>query len=203
MTVLSLPAIRKPNKTRFYLRAASQTFVSPLTGAMQTLEMVGARWRCMLEWENLVEEEWRLLSALQAQLLGEAGRLYVPPFHALNPRGVGTGTPLVKNASQTGKSLTTDGWTFSQTGILKAGDFFAFDTSNGRELKQIVADVNSDGSGNATLVFSPSIRVSPVDNEPIVVSSPSAVMRLVDDEQGQLDMEFQGAITFDLEEAYF
>ena len=38
--------------------------------------------------------------------------------------GVGTGTPLVNGATQSGGTLVTDGWTASTTGILKAGNVF-------------------------------------------------------------------------------
>lgn len=94
------------------------------------------------------------------------------------PRGVGTGTPLVKGASQTGKTLLTDGWTAGQTGIMKAGDWFQFGSGSSSRLHKVVQDANSDGSGNATLEIWPRLRESPADNAPIVVSSPKGVFRL-------------------------
>lgn len=83
--------------------------------------------------------------------------------------GVLTGTPAVNGASQTGASLVTDGWTNSQTGIVKAGDIFTIagvysvnpvtKLSTGK-LQQFVvtADANSGAStGPATISISPSI----------------------------------------------
>jgi hypothetical protein len=96
----------------------------------------------------------------------------------LHTVGVNTGTPLVKGASQNvtylaskdtiSQSLITDGWTASQTGILKAGDVFTIadvysvnrDTyvSTGQLQDFVVlADANSDASGNATFTIRPPI----------------------------------------------
>lgn len=113
--------------------------------------------------------------------------------------GVATGTPLVNGANQNvtytvskdtyTSSLITDGWTASQTGILKAGDIFTVanvfavnpvSKATLPFLRQFVvtADVNSDGSGNATFVVSPPIITSgaqqtcsavPADNAAITV----------------------------------
>ncbi len=90
------------------------------------------------------------------------------------------GTPLANAVTaQTGSSIITDGWTASVTGLLKAGDVITFAgvyeinpqtyESTGR-LQQFVvtADVNSDGSGNATIPVSPSINdgtLTTVDGE--------------------------------------
>jgi hypothetical protein len=65
-------------------------------------------------------------------------------------------------------SLVTNGWSNSITGLLKAGDVITIAGVNSvnPETKQstgslqtfvVTADVNSDGSGNATLVISPAI----------------------------------------------
>lgn len=87
------------------------------------------------------------------------------PTHVIGAHG---GTPLTNGAGQTGASLITDGWTASVTGLLKAGDIFTLagiysvnpqSRQSTGELQQFVvtADVNSDGSGNATIPISPSI----------------------------------------------
>lgn len=115
--------------------------------------------------------------------------------------GVNTGTPLVNGASQnvtyaTSKdtwtqSLITDGWTASQTGILKAGDVFTLagvnainqrtrESTGNLQTFVVTADANSDGSGNATFTVSPPIITSgpyqtvdaaPADNAAITVKT--------------------------------
>lgn len=82
--------------------------------------------------------------------------------------GAYAGTPLTNGAGQTGASLVTDGWNNSITGLLKKGDVITIAGVNSVNpqsrqstgvLKQFVvtSDVNSDGSGNATIPISPSI----------------------------------------------
>lgn len=88
------------------------------------------------------------------------------PTHTVGAHG---GTPLTNGAGQTGASLVTDGWTTSVTGLLKAGDVFTIAgvfeinpqnyASTGRLQHFVVQeDVDSDGSGNATISISPSIN---------------------------------------------
>lgn len=80
------------------------------------------------------------------------------------------GTPLVNNASQTGSSLVTDGWT-ATTGQLKKGDVFtvagvyAVNPQNYRSTTQlqqfvVTSTVTADGSGNITIPIYPPIVTS-------------------------------------------
>lgn len=114
------------------------------------------------------------------------------------------GTPLINGASQNvvytavkdnyQQSLVTDGWTASVTGLLLKGDRFTIAGVNSvnpktrkdtGQLQQFVvkADVDSDGSGNATLTVSPpmitsgafqTVTAAPADNAAITVISGSA-----------------------------
>jgi hypothetical protein len=119
------------------------------------------------------------------------------PTHTV---GVATGTPLVKGANQTSaygsvkntmtQTLTTDGWTASTNGILKAGDVFTIagvyavnpvTKAKLSFLKQFVvmADADSGAStGDASLTIYPAIITSgafqnasaaPADNAAITV----------------------------------
>ena len=115
--------------------------------------------------------------------------------------GAQGGTPLVNGASQNvawstvkdtyQQSLITDGWSNSVTGVLKAGDVFEIANvysvnprtraSTGRlQTFTVLADANSDGSGNATFTISPPIITSgayqtvsaaPADNAAITVKT--------------------------------
>ena len=91
----------------------------------------------------------------------------IVPTHTV---GNYSGTPLSNNVTaQTGSSIVTDGWTASVTGLLKKYDVVTFAgvyeinpltyASTGRlQTFVLTADVNSDSSGNATLLISPSIN---------------------------------------------
>ena len=94
-------------------------------------------------------------------------------------KGAGGGTPLVNGAAQTGQSLITDGWPNS-TLVLRDGDpinitglnlvFFA------------AADVNSNGSGQATIPLDIPILAggSPADNAAIIVNAVVFRARIID-----------------------
>lgn len=91
----------------------------------------------------------------------------IPPLWS-TARGIATGTPLVKGASQTGRNITTDGWTATKTGILLAGDFIKF---NGQDkIYMITENADSDGSGNATITIEPALLASPANDEVIITT---------------------------------
>lgn len=176
MTVLTFPSI-VPNESVWGLKSNTHQFRSPFTGSVQTIEMAGSRWFATLTFNNLTAADRRTLTAFLTQLRGSSGRFYLYDHSHSTPSGVGTGSPLVNGASQTGNSLVTDGWTPSQTGILKAGDYFEVND----ELKMVTADANSDGGGNATISFEPPLRASPANNAAITVTNPTAIMMLAND----------------------
>lgn len=88
------------------------------------------------------------------------------PKHTVGAYG---GTPLVAGTITNGTTVTTDGWTASVTGLLKAGDVIQFagvfgvnpqnyETTGILQDFVVQADVNSDGGGLATIEVSPSIN---------------------------------------------
>lgn len=92
--------------------------------------------------------------------------------------GVATGTPLVNGASQTGNELDTDGWTPNTTDIVKAGTWFSYGTGTSTRLHKVLADADSNGSGEATLTIWPNLRSSPADNAALDFTSPQGLFRL-------------------------
>jgi hypothetical protein len=85
--------------------------------------------------------------------------------------GAYAGTGVVNGASQTGSNLVTNGWTASITGLLKLGDVVTAAGVNAVNPKNrqstgslqnfvVTANVNSDGSGNATIPVYPPITTT-------------------------------------------
>jgi hypothetical protein len=183
MAILTFPSIT-PNANAWGIVSNTQESRSELDGTVQTLGLPGDIWTDVLTFTNVYNPDARILRAFLASLRGTAGRFWLSPPGYLRV-GSATGLPLVSGASQTGSSLITDGWTASQAGTLLAGDYFQFDA----ELKMMTADANSNGSGQATLNFVPPIRVSPADNAPIIVTSPSCVMKLKDNQQSRWPLQ--------------
>lgn len=178
MTTLTWPTLTRsaPRVLDWSLAPNTQTFSSPLSGAVQTVEMPGARWQVSFAMENLTEADSPLLQAFLVKLRGKAGRFYLHNFARPEPRGTQRGTPLVKGASQTGNTLEVDGCTIAAT--LLAGDFFEV---NG-ELKMVVADATANGAGEMSLTFEPPLRSSPADNAVVTLSQPKATFMLASDE---------------------
>ena len=176
--MITFPSIITPQSVEWELVSNVQSFTSPLTGATQTLRMPGERWKFSFTYENLDDDNTALLTAFIAKARGGAERFAMGNPYRTTPRGAGGGTPLVQGGSQTGASLVTDGWPIS-TMVLKTGDFVSV---NG-ELKMVVADVTSNGTGVATITFEPPLRAVPADNAPLTTVNPTATFRLIENKQ--------------------
>ena len=88
------------------------------------------------------------------------------PKHTVGAHG---GTPLIAGTIVNGDTITTDGWTSSVTGLLLAGDVITFtgvygvnpqnyETTGLLQEFVVLQDVDSDGSGLASIQVSPSLN---------------------------------------------
>ena len=168
---LTMPTT-KPTQTEWSIVSNARTFVSPLTGAIQTVQRTGNRWRVTLSYENLFDSERAVMQAFLAEVTATAENFYLED-HSYERRADGAGTVLVAGASQTGNQLDTDGWT-SGTYAFRAGDFFEV---NG-ELKMATADATIT-AGAATVDFVPELRSAPANNAAVTISSPKGIFRLI------------------------
>jgi len=177
--------------------------VSPYTLAQETFEWPGNRWRVSVRYPRMTRAQGDAVVAALVSLYGVGTFLLGPAGPGKTPKGVATGTPLVNGASQAGKTLITDGWTISITGILKAGDFLQLGMGSTSRLHMVLQDANSDAGGNATLDIWPRIRESPTDNSAIVVASPKGVFGLAGNEpKWETDVAYIYGLSFEAEEAF-
>ena len=151
---------------------------SPFTGQQQVYKHQGEWWEAEVTLPPMKRATAEQVAAFLIKMKGQYGTFLLGDPANTSPRGVGTGTPLVNGASQTGSSLVTDGWTADTTGILKAGDWIQLGSGSTTTLHKVLDDVNSDGSGNATLELFPRIRTAASDDAAITVSSPKGIWRL-------------------------
>lgn len=143
---------------------------------------------------------------LYAFLLKQRGRFesfqIVLPDKA-TPRGLasgGGGTPVVFLSGQTGRSLTTNGWTANVTNMLKAGDVFKL--AGHSKVYMLTADASSNGTGVMTLNFEPALRQSPADNEALTIHSVPFTVMLSDPELSyETTPPAFYALAFEVEEA--
>lgn len=179
---LSLPAgLRQIRITPIAVVSESR---SPFSLKSQIQQHQGQLWQAEISVKPMTRasaEEW--ISFL-LKLNGKYGTFLLGDPSGTTPRGLATGTPLVNGASQTGNSLITDGWTPSQTNILRAGDYIQLGAGSTSRLYKNLEDTNSDVGGNATLTLWPNLRSSPADNSAIVTSSAKSVFRLATNEMG-------------------
>lgn len=181
---LALPPTFRRAAWRMAGRSAVAVTPSPFTFRPEVQVWPGQAWGVNLVVPPQPEDFARAWCAWGLSLNGREGTFLMGDPARPAPRGVGTGTPLVKGAGQTGQTLVTDGWTAGQAGILKAGDYLQLGSGSGAWLHMVLADAASDGSGNATFDIWPRLRVSPADNAPIVVINAQGRWRLVSNEWG-------------------
>ncbi len=151
---------------------------SPYTGQQQIYEWPGQWLQFAVSLPPMKEAAAGEWAGFFMALHGSVGTFLLGPSIRKTPLGIHTGTPLVKGASQVGNSLITDGWTASQTGIMKRGDWFQLGTGSTSTLHRVVQDANSNGSGEATLEIWPAPRSSPADNAALTLTNPKGVFRL-------------------------
>ena len=147
----------------------TRSFISPLSGTVRTETQSGGRWALsipIIGEKNSID--LGLIEAFIYRLNGKEHRAVIHDF-SYQRNGAGGGTPLVNGAGQTGLSLITDGWTVS-TLVLRAGDRIG--VSN--QMIPVVADVTSNGSGQATLSLAHPIRTAPSNNASIEITNPTA-----------------------------
>jgi hypothetical protein len=159
------------------VRSVTPTLVSVAHSLKRQARSLGTqRWALDLAFSPMTQAE---LAPIFAFVVAQRGQLetfqYALPAHAA--RGTWAGSPLVKGASQTGRSVVCDG--FSVGATVKAGDFFKF---NGHtKIYMVTADGTADGSGNLTLAIEPALMESPSDNDPILASGFSWTVALASD----------------------
>ena len=185
MTTFAFPSIT-PTTNTFELVANTRTFQSPLTNAIQTTSRKGSLWRISMQFANLSGAERKTMQAFLAKLNGQQHRFTVQD-HSYTLSGGGGGTLQVNGGTQSGTSLVCDGATASVSNYLKAGDYIAFNN----ELHMVVADTDSDGSGNVTVSIAPPIRKTPADDTIVEYTVPKGVFIL----SGPASWDTQPSIT--------
>ena len=156
---------------------------SPFTFAGQTFAYPGQMWTADLTLPPMKRADAEQWNAWLLSLRGQLGTFLMGDPMGATARGVATGTPLVNGGSQTGGTLVIDGATNSTSSWLKAGDYIQLGSNGSSRLHKVLADANSDGSGNVTLDIWPHIRVAPADNATVTVSNAKGLFRLSSNEQ--------------------
>lgn len=151
---------------------------SPFSFSQQVQEHPGEAWEIGFTLTLLNRAQAEEYNAFLLALAGRVGTFTMAVPGSETPRGVATGTPLVNGAGQTGRTLNVDGFTPGVTGILKAGDWVQLGSGATTRLYKVLADVNSNGSGQVSLDLAPKIITAPNDNDPLIVTNAKGLFRL-------------------------
>lgn len=151
---------------------------SPFSFAEQVFEHTGQAWEITVDLAPMKRTPAAPWIAALMSLNGRSGMFYFGDTAYRAPRGIGTGTPIVNGAGQTGYDLLTYGWAVSTTGIMKAGDWIQLGSGATQRLHMVMSDTNSNAAGVATLTLWPRVRAAFPDDTPITVTNPKGVFRL-------------------------
>lgn len=117
---------------------------------------------------------------------GRGTCLFGLPYRAA-PRGIydsGSDTPVIDSTASPApniegdRTIVTTGWRNNGTGLLKAGDALQLGSSGTASIHQVLADVSSDGSGNATIDIWPRLRRTASNGAAITLSNPVGLFEL-------------------------
>tara|TARA_R110000824_G_scaffold48284_1_gene136495 strand:+ start:289 stop:888 length:600 start_codon:yes stop_codon:yes gene_type:complete len=171
------------------------SFVSrTISGRRQARQIAGQFFTMTATFPPMTRAEFAPIDAFIMKQRGqyETFQLVLPVLST----GLGSpaGTPLVAGASQTGRSIITDGWT-NDIQIFKAGDYLKF--ANHDKVYKVTADVSSHASlGTATIAIEPALITSPVNdsaithtNVPFTVSLTTGVQSFATGNSGLFSFE--------------
>lgn len=166
------------------LRATNAVTVerSPFTYASQAQASAGQMWQADVTLPPMKRADAEAWVAWLVSLRGGFGTFLMGDPIGATPRGAGGGTPVVNGSIQTGEDLNIDGCTPDITGWLKAGDYVQLGSGSTATLHKVLADVDTNGSGQATLTLWPHIRTAPSDNATVTISNTVGRWRLSSNE---------------------
>jgi hypothetical protein len=171
---------------------------SPYTLSDEIFEHQGKRFAVDVDVRRLERadaEEW--IGGFLAPLNGRKGTFLLGDPYSLVARGALGGAPLVKGAGQLGQVLAIGGCSNNITNWLRKGDWVQLGTGSSARLHKSMSDVNTNGSGEASLDLWPGFAVAPADNAPLIFNNAVGVWRLAANERGwNVDNAIQYGINF-------
>lgn len=194
----------------------AQNNVSQWTGARQVLASGRGWWECQITYPPIVGtvsfNAWRAFIAKMRGMANDV-RIYVDPTEQYGNGGdteslildfatqanqvLVPATAYVNGAGQTGRTLNLTGFESSAL-VLSAGQFVTI----GNQLLQLTEDVTSDVSGNATITFEPSIRVSPANAAEVEYGAPYCLMHLTEEPTYSVEPGYVYSLSLNLREAF-
>ena len=174
---LTLPTVTGITTQNFGLDRVVAVTESPFTNQEQVYEHEGAQWKGTFTLPPMKKESAAIWLAFLMSLRGRRGTFKIGDQDRKTIQGVATGTILVNGDAQTGNAINLDGFANSTNNVFKAGDYIQINSY----LYMVSADVNSNGSGEATVYVEPSLRTGIEainDDTTVLYSNTTTIMRL-------------------------
>ena len=198
---LAIPSSPYAQKSSFRMNEVVAVSESPFSLSQQAQDFTGQRWEADIQMPPMRRQKAELWLAFFSKLKGRYGTFLMGDFDGQRAMGTALGTPLVNGAGQTGGSLATKGWTANKTGLLLPGDYIMTGSGSTSRLYKCQDQVDSDGSGHATINIWPNLRYSPADSASIYTSGCVTQFRLVSNLQWSADEVSTYGISFSATEA--
>lgn len=174
MAIIAMPTSPGPNMLAWRLISPAQENVSQWTGARQVLASGRGWFECQFGLPTFTSlEAFHPWASFLAQMSNKANTCRIRVFRRAQT-SFGQ-TVRVAGGGQTGRSIQTDGWAASQK-VLVEGQYVTIDD----QLLQLTSDVDTNGSGVATIRFEPPIRSAPANDTVIEYENPTALMTLIE-----------------------
>lgn len=182
-------------KVELTLQRAGQAFRARLTGKRQTLSWPFALWTAectFIEYDQFKKNDVLSLRAFQVELEGQVNIFRLPLVDGQSPSTGYIGPEgVVAGAGQVGRVVNTSGWSNS-TLLLKRGDWISIND----ELKMVMQDVTSSGSGTATISFLPALRRAPPNSSVTKVRNVTVLMSASKDDAASWAVTYPLTHTF-------
>lgn len=169
-----LSGVTHPSSIEWDAQEVVSTSISPFTGQVQVYDFQNSWWEAQVSFPPMNRNAIDAWSSFILECRGQSNFFQLGDPKATTPKGTPSGGPVVSGAGQTGYNLVTRGWTINRTNLLMYGDFLQV----GYRLYKVMDNVNSDGSGNATIHLWPNLRDQPVDGLALVTSNCKGLFRL-------------------------
>ena len=178
---LTLPTHTGQMRVTFRQINAVASPMSPFTFVGQKQVYPGQMWEIDVELPPMFRSNAEKWIAWLVSLKGY-GTFYLGDQLAKLPMGSARDTDSisVKGDTSSGETLSIKGVPENQTGYLKAGDYVHTGNGNNRQLFKVLADVDTDGFGEATLDVWPDIRTSLEDGDSVTAQNAQGIFCLVD-----------------------
>jgi hypothetical protein len=182
---LSLPTSIGIAQIEFRVSNAVAVSRSPFTYSTQVHAYSGQSWQADVTLPSIrrdLAEEW---IAWLISLKGQLGTFYLNDPAAITPLGSARNSDTVITNGSTAAGSNTIAITsapLSQTDYLKAGDYLQIGTGTSMQLFKVLADVDTDGSGEATIDVWPNVRSTISTGTSVYFESAKGVFRLASNE---------------------